>query len=442
MTLIPRVRRSLRRLAGVLVLSLSAAALGPVPEVQAQGRGGPGGFLGGPGGFGDVLNPSVTSRDLDRYADILSLNPDQRAIVRELFGGYQEQYRAFAEQAREQMAAVRERMEAARGEGGEAGRRDQRGGGRPGGEFFAAMRDAFTRLRGERERMERTFFEDVKTILTPEQAAQWPRVERLRRRETTMSHGFIAGENVDLFRLLERMNLPADLTQALTPTLEQYEVELDQALVARNKVQEEGIDGFLGGRFGRPEEGLDMEKAQRAFQEAREASLRLRDVNRRFARQIEAALPEDRRQTFTRLFNEASFPEVYRESPVVRNVSAALGFSDLTADQRTRLIEVRDQFLRESAPVLDRLAKAIEEQQATMTVDQLMARFRGGDDNSPLGQARQARRELERSFSDRVRSILTPEQIERLPQGEGRGGFRGEGRGERGGGSPAERGRG
>jgi hypothetical protein len=367
------------------------------------------------GGLGDVLNPSVNSRDLDRYSDMLGLNADQRAVVRELFGGYQEQYRAFAEKAREDLANIRGRMEGGRG-GREGG---------PGmGEAFSVIRDTFTKLREERERMERTFFEDVRAILTPEQESIWPRVERTRRRETTMERGLIAGENVDLFRLIERMNLPAELRQQLSASLEQYEIDLDRALMERNKVQEEGIAGLLGGRFGRPEEGFDVERAQRAFQEAREASFRLRDVNRRYARQIEAQLPENHREQFARLFKEASFPEVYRESAVARNIATALGFADLTPEQRQRLIEVREQYLRESGPVADRLAKAIEEQQATMTVEQLMSRFRGGEDTSPLAQARQARRDLERTFGDRVRGILTPEQIERLPQGEGRrGGF-------------------
>lgn len=414
-----RANRPLRRLIGVVVLAVIGGTLAPLPSAYAQGGrgggpGGMGGFFGGMGGgFGDVLNPSVNSRDLERYSDVLGLNADQRAVVRELFGGYQEQYRAFAEKAREDLANMRGRME------GERGQRE--GGGRGMGEAFNAIRETFTRLREERERMERTFFEDVRVILTPEQEALWPRVERMRRRETTMERGLMAGENVDLLRLVERLNLPSDLRQQLAGTLEQYEVELDRALVERNRVQEEGLSGLMAGRFGRPEEGFDMERAQRAFQEARESSMRLRDVNRRYARQIEGQLPEDRRAQFTRLFNEASFPEAYRESAVSRNIAVALGFADLTAEQRQRLTEVREQYARESGPVADRLARAIEEQQATMTVEQLMARFRGGEDTSPLAQARQARRDLERTFGDRVRAILTPEQIERLPQGDSRG---------------------
>lgn len=416
-----RVRRPRLRLVGVIALALAAGTLGVAPDAHAQGRGGGpggmggmGGFMGGMGGgFGDVLNPSVNSRDLDRYTDILTLNADQKAVVRELFGGYQDQFRAWAEKTRDEMAAIRGRMEAGRG-----GQQEGRGG----GEAFTALRETFTKLRTEREKMEQVFFDDVKMLLTPEQEALWPKVERTRRRETTMGRGFVAGENVDLFRIVERLNLPADLKQTVAPTMDQYEVDLDRALIDRNKIQEEGISNFMGGRFGRPDEGFDMEKAQRAFQEARDVSIRLRDVNRRYARQLEAQLPEDRRAGFTKLFNEASFPEAYRESAIVRNVTAAMGFADLTPDQRQRLTELRDQYTRESAPMADKLAKAIEEQQGTMTIEQMMSRFRGGDDASPVAQARQARREQERSFGDKVRSILTPEQIERLPQGEGRGG--------------------
>ncbi|MBM4109211.1 MAG: hypothetical protein FJ255_10450 [Phycisphaerae bacterium] len=418
-----RLRRPRLRLVGVIALALSAGALVPADALaQGRGGGGPGGFggmMGGMGGgFGDVLNPSVNSRDLDRYGDILGLSADQKGAVRELFGGYQDQFRAWAEKTRDEMAAIRGRMEAERG---------QRGEGRGAGEAFNAIRESFTRLRGEREKMEQVFFEDVKTILTPEQEALWPKVERTRRRETTMARGFVAGENVDLFRVLERLNLPADLRATLTATLDQYEVDLDRALVDRNKVQEEGISNFMGGRFGRPDEGFDMEKAQKAFQEARDVSIRLRDVNRRYARQLEAQLPEDRRAGFNKAFNEASFPEAYRESAIVRNVTAAMGFADLTPDQRQRLTELRDQYTRESGPMAERLAKAIEEQQATMTIEQMMSRFRGGDDASPVAQARQARREQERAYGDKVRSVLTPEQIERLPQGDGRGEDRGGG---------------
>jgi hypothetical protein len=391
---------------------------------RQEGRGGGprGGGFGGFGGMGDMMNAPVNSREIDRYGQMLKLSADQKTVVKELFDGLQEDFRGRADAVQEQIDKAREQAR----DGDNSG--------------FMAMRDTMTKFREERATLEKTFLQDFQAVLTPEQQALWPKVERVRRRDTTINRGLMAGERVNLFEIVEESKLPSDVMTQVTPILDQYEVDLDRVLIERNKVQEEGIATFTRGGFGRQGEPPDMEKMQKAFNEGREASVKVRDTNRRYAKQIEGVLPEERKAAFDAAVKEASFPDVYRPSQVTRQITSVSGFADITADQKQQLSDLKEQYARESSPLADKLATAQEEQQMKMSAQDMMQMFRG-EQEGPVADLRRQRRELDRAFGEKLKAILTPEQVERLPQQDDRGGGPGGGNGGQGGnrGDRAER---
>jgi len=263
------------------------------------------------------------------------------------------------------------------------------------------------RFQEEARKMEQGLLADLRTLLTPEQASRWELVERTRRRERTLGQGQMSGERVDVIRLTRELELDPALRSSIDEVLAQYELDLDRALVKRNEAYERIRSGF-----GRMRDG-DFSEMEDLMNAAREASRRVRDVNERYARQVSGLLPEDLRASFEKRVREAAFPQVYRASRVQRQLDAALEFEDLSDEQRERLGAIRASYLRDSEALNERLARAWREAEDSMEIRQM---FRGGLNEGELGELRRQRRELDQQFGERLREVLTDEQLDRLPR--------------------------
>lgn len=376
------------RLAGIVMFA--AAALVCSPAHAQPGRGG--GF----GGMGpEMLQPSVSTRDLERYARMLSLTDEQNEAAKALLEGFQAEYERAAKVMREATDAAREEFRETR-------------------DFtvWQDLRPKMEAFRDQRNKIESAFLSDVKSLLTDEQAAIWPRIERARRRDSTMRRGILSGEGVDLVRLSEEFKAEGPTAEAVRTLLDQYEAELDRALVERNEIYDSAMEQGMGmWRQG------DMQGMQELMNKGREAGIKVRDINRKFARQLQALLPEEEGHKFEATFRERSFPRVYRQTYAARAMDVAGEFDDLTADQQTQLAEVRSTFEREVAAVNQKWAAAIEESEQTATVADMMGM---GGGNESVRAARNARRDLENRALERLKALLTPDQASRLPDRRGR----------------------
>lgn len=445
-----------KRLSGLKALAVAGlvAVAGLAAPTQAQDFGGRGG-----GGGGGMFTAGVNSRDLERYQDMLNLTRDQRDTIKALFEGYQEQSRTKGQEMRDKMQDMRDQMR----DGGDAASR-------------RGMGQMMTEFRQQRDKMDNAFFTDVQAILTPEQKTVWPKVEMTRRREQNINRGLMSGERADLFRIIEQENLPADLKAKLQPVLDQYAVDLDRELTNRTKIFDENMTKAMD-LMGQGDPAQMTEKFEPMLKQAREAAVKVRDVNRRYARQIEELLPEDRKAVFGQAFKQASFPNVYRQTQASRQIVAAQGFADLTEDQKTAIAALKDSHSRDTSALEEKLATATEDSEMKMTADQLMRRLgggfmmggrggqggggpgggqggnaggqqrggqargnqgggaatppgdrnaqnnqgrggRGGFEDGPVGELRDKARELDRTASDSLKKILRPEQVDRLPQRE------------------------
>lgn len=417
-----------RRFALSLALAAGIAAglgvVGPSSVALAQGGGGGGpGGRGGPGGFGGMfgggggmnLQPTLTSRDLDRAVKMLNLDKDQEDAAKALLEAYQQSYTTKAQ-------AVRDRMDKAREDFRET--RDP--------SVWTEVRKEAEKFRPVGEQMTQTFMNDLKSILNEQQAAKFPGFERALRRNQTMNRGLLSGERVDLVSLLEKQNIPEQSRAEIAPLLEQYEIDLDRELQARTKLWDElapkmaDLMPQMFGGGGAPKELQDI------MDKGRDAGMRVRDVNRRYARQISALLPESSKAAFDAEFEKESYPMAFRDTRISRQLAAVKGFADLTAEQKDAIAQLGDTFTRESESLTRQLIEATDKMESTVTADQLMAMFRpGGNDDSPVGQINRKRRDLNQSTQDKLEAILTPEQIKRLPQDDrGRGGPGGDTQGQ------------
>lgn len=383
------------------------------PALAQDGPGGRGGGFGAFGGFGggmggDALTPGFNSRELDKFGDMLAMTPEQREDMKLLFEGYMEEFQAKAGEARDAMESARDEFRESRDPS-----------------VWEGVGQKMREFRDSSQKMEATFFADMRSLLTEEQAASFERVERLHRRETSLRRGFISGERVNLFSLVEDLELAEDAAAPLADVLHLYEVDLDREIVRRTAEQEkifEELDQLR--RDG------DFEAMQGIVEKGRESSVRVRDVNRRYARQIEGLLPAEKQAEFQAAFQRESFPMVYRPTRASRMIAAAEGFADLTAEQAQAIGTLKGGYTRDLDGVNAKLAKAQEDMEMNFEIREM---FRGGGDQGEAGELRQQRRELDDATIASLQKILTPAQIERLPQDDERGGR------ERGGGGQRQR---
>jgi Spy/CpxP family protein refolding chaperone len=349
---------------------------------------------GGPDSAGQISRTS-----LDRYAETLGLDEAQRDMARTLHEGYVAAYQDAARERREAIGALTRSADDAEDRSA----------------FRERMPEIMRRFRDRTAELEKSFLDDLRSVLTPEQARAWPRVERMRRRETGLARAGLAGESVDLIEVVRALGLRAE---GLAETLDQYEADLDRTIRERAAAMEEFREVRPGD--GRP---LDAEAMRAMMAKARESGEKIREVNRAYARRIEALLPESARPGFSGEVRRRSFPQVYRTPHTLRLYEAAARFDDLAPAQRQQIEEDRRSYERELAVVNERWADAVLEsekdgQSGAVSADGQLMRFRFGDDPGPLQEARKARRELDERFRDRLLNRLSQDQKDRLPKRE------------------------
>lgn len=410
MKLVSVVANALTRVSKLVLISglaiASVTAFTTAAHAQ-PGRGGGmgmmGGMFGGMGGMGQGMEASYTSRDIDRASEILGFDNGQKEAVKVFFDAYQASFQDEAAKFREKMDKAREAFNEDRDPA-----------------VWDGVRKAGEELRAKREKLDAEFNENIKSVCTDAQKPNWPKYERVHRREAGLDrNSFLSGERVNLFTLTEKIEMPSENKAQVTNLLDQYDVELDRELVNREKVQkelmEEGQKLFSNIRGFQDIQNLDGKKINALIEKGREASIRVRDVNRRFFKQIAAALPADKKTGFEEEFQKQSYPMVYRQTRAQRSLDAAIGFGDLTAEQKTAVETIRTNYLRDLATLNTQAAEAQEKQEMEMSFEKMM-NFMNQDD--PAAQIRTKKRELGDKSLESLKATLNEEQIKRLPAGE------------------------
>jgi hypothetical protein len=389
-------RIATRRMSVAAALGLASVVLVPGPGVWAQNLVvSATSTIGGPGGGGQISKTS-----LDRYAQVLGLDDAQREMARTLHDGYAEAYQAAGKDRRDQMSALMRSSE-------ETGDRTV---------FRDKMPEVMKTYRQRTDELEKSFLGDLRALLTTEQAASWPKVERMRRREVGLPRGSgLAGEGIDLTEVARALDLKVE---GLSATLDQYELDLDRAIQDRLAEMQKFADVRPG------PDPMRMDAMQEMMAKSRELGAKIRDLNQSYARRIESLLPDSAKPAFSTEMRRRTFPQVFREPHTMKQYAAALGFSDLTTDQRASIEADKASYDRDLAAANDRWIQAImdseKDGQSGMVSlgDGQMMRMSFGEEPGPLNDARKARRELDERFRDRLASRLTKAQQERLPKRE------------------------
>jgi len=377
----------LSRIRSVAAIAAVALVLALTPVSRAQfGMGDPSQFT-----F------PVTKRNVEDYAKRLSMTPDQREGALALLDGYKAGVKAVRE---EMQKAMRELMEKVSDSGD-----------------WSQMKDAGKVMQPLAEKLEKLdsgLMLDIKALLTEEQAAKFPAIERMRRRDKDLKFAMVAGVRVDLVAALESLKIDPASDPRLAEAVEAYEVDLDRALVSREQAQKT----FQEDATKNTEKMMqgDMSAMGEMFKKWQEIERPVRDLNKRHARLISGLLPEGKRAAFDDEFKRRAFPRVYRESAAEKAMAAAEKFEDLTAEQKKSIADLRSQYEHDAAPINARWAAAIEERDDKGFNPMAMMMGGGGDKDNPVVQERKARRDLDKAARTKLEGVLTESQKGKLPE--------------------------
>jgi len=352
------------------------------------------------GGMDEMDEPPVTSADVERMAEIFELSEDQRDAIANLHQAMLSEFERAAKRMRTIADGMEEEIDQNRdfsilGE-------------------WVGVAVSFQRYT---ERLTKAFHDDARLLLTEDQWQGWPAYERARRRGDAFDRGseMLSSEHVDLIGLVEEMNLPEEVDEDVRAVLRRYELDLDRMLVemeAEQEEQEEEIKERMS-TMTNPLTNLNFFSEQ--MKTVRKRELRMRKLTESYAARIRSSLPQEMQPRFTDRFNEAEWPDVYRDNYVTSAFETVLDLEDLTSEQRERVLEARARYEDRLETVNREWTRALREsdEKDKGIFDFFTAR------EAELQEAESARDELDKQTFDRLKSLLTEKQRARLPGEEG-----------------------
>jgi hypothetical protein len=385
-------RRTARPLA-VLAIAAVMAAARPT-EAQAGRR-----ML-----FAEAFRPDIMQRDLTLMVQQLQLEEWQRPVVEALIGDYATAFNTGVE-------ALKDRMRAASEEA-------VRSGSQGGDQTLQKVLEPLAGWRAEKEQMLAKFSTDVKSQLGAQQLERWPAFERALRRERLLPEGDLSGERVDLFALLARMQPTPAEEQSTATVLAQYEIMLDQALVARSQRTKDVLP-----RLEAAMSAMDYERMGDLQDQAMQASVAVRDVNDAAIESIAGALG-GRGPEFRKAALEAGYADAYRIHPVMVLMQQVRRLESLSPEQVAQVDALMQEFAAacdEASSKLATVVRAEEPKAAKRRAKAMMERKAGTAASAPgtkpddeVAKARAEKEAMGNPYRERLMAILNPEQLAEL----------------------------
>jgi len=356
-------------------------------------------------GGGDMMQLAIGRESVERYSDFLGFDDLQRETAQMLHQDYIDKFKSASDTIENAMMKLQE-------EAGKSG--DWQSMMKPMGKIMLGFMDRL-------EVLESAFFEDLKMLaIEPGQMEAFDRVERARRREEAELAGqmsVVSGGTLDLHAIAREVEVSGN--EAAREALLAYEAEIDpvyKRLVERSTKFSRGwLERMRDMDDDDESMGWDAEamtEMQEAMSDMRELGTQGKAINARYARQIMQMLPAENQAKWDLEVKRRTWPTVYRASKAERQIEAAGKLDDLNSEQQENLAAIRESYQREAAPMNERWAKAIDEQQA----EGQQGWWGWGGESTEADEVEKEREELDERFVERVLSVLTPEQIERMPE--------------------------
>jgi hypothetical protein len=440
----------------VLVVALFTTAL----LAQPSGRRGGGGFSSMMSGGG--MTPDYMLRDLQKFKETFVLTEDQMMIVEQILRDYDESFREATEASQEGISGsfrsmrgteddpasqkrdelrqrsrdLRDKLDAARKLGDEADtakmqeaiqsemsairnemnedrtarwQSDER---QTAFEEIALMIQDQLRLKRQ---MKNELEGDLVILLSEEQLALWPALQRQLIRDRLLPFGRLSGETVDVMALVDQQDFDEDTLNTLSPAIDEWDIQVATALTARDDYMVE-TQGVLMSAMSSMDTsaGLDVMKTQGTLAES------VRTINDNAIGTIVLLLPVETSKAFDAEAKLRGYPRIYRTTQVERSYQAAQELEGLEEDILAAIVDLEVSLLSELAYANDHILSEThrwESQESLDRMNRFAQRMSGGSSEravSPIREAEDARGIIEDSYLEQLKMLLTEEQIEAL----------------------------
>lgn len=352
---------------------------------------------------GPLFTP-IRRSSLPLFAKTLNLDKDQLATVVLLHNGYKEALRHAA-------ASLDKAEEVAR----ESHEKKKSGQPMPDTDY-----EQVTAFVTQADKLTQGFFDDIKEVIRPEQAAKIEDVQRQQRRISGLRFAIAAGEDLDMMRLATDLKL--DTTPEIAQLLQQYESDFDALMKSKRTTFQALFDALH--KLQQDGHSPDPEAMLPAITKMVAHSMKVRDANRAVAKSIASLLTDAHRETWENEIRLRSYSRVFKQSFVAANVAKSLELPDLSDDQRNRITSLQETYTRELLPINIKWTVAIEDKLTQflekgiafiMELEMLEHSEAQQRDKDSLYAARKARFDLDAATFARLTSILSPAQFELLP---------------------------
>ena len=438
----------------VVVITLVTAS----SFAQPSGRGG--GFSSMMGGGG--MSPDYMLRDIQKFNLALQLSEDQLVIVEQILRDYDESFREASDASREgigssfssmrgseddperqrrnelrtQSRELRDKLESAKKLNSDTDTtqlqkelskkidsireemQQQRTDAWQSPERQAAMEEMALLMQDQlrlKHQMKVELEGDLVAILTEEQLALWPALERQLIRDRLLQLGRLSGESVDIMALVEQQEYEDAVLIDILPAINEWDVHVSAALEARDLHMIETQGTLMSSMHSTDTSAtVGVLAAQSELAEA------VRDINDNAVESISLLLSADKSTLFNNEAKLKGYPRIYRTTRVERAYAAAKELEDLEADILQAIIELEEAMLIELAYSNEQIyleTHRWESQEQIDRVNRFSQRMSGGSSEraeSPIRIASNAKSAIEDNFISQLKMLLTEEQIKTL----------------------------
>lgn len=239
-----------------------------------------------------AFQPSLRSHEIRITARILGLADPERDALSALYDGHCETLKARAAEIASAREEILERAQATSDL-----------------DVARIPKETEDAWKAEANQAKAAFLDDLKVLLTKEQADRWPLVERELRRFKSLDRGRIAGEKLDLIRLVDEHAPAAWKNPDIANLLASYVQSLDAALIRRD-AQLDAVDGSEFAKLAHS----DRAAAESMWRTVISLRVGVRDINLKTAEQVAALLPEDDAESFRGEVFKAAYPRIAKPS--------------------------------------------------------------------------------------------------------------------------------
>lgn len=361
--------------------------------------------FGGQAGFAEAFRPDFLARDMNLFVETLQVEDWQRPILETLLEDYQVSFNAGVEQVRQRMSELKDAV---------AGASPDR--------VMSMIMGPIDQWTREKAALRDKFLGDVKSQLSPAQQENWPRFERALRREKFLDQGELSGESLNLLLVLRETQLSPAAMSAIRPTVDEYELRLDEALQTRQSqiasVQEDVKEAMSANDFDAGLRAMSMIMASRVMvRQSQDAGIE--SIAKALADSGEEAAAAE----FKASALQRGYAKVYRDDPVLPLFARALEIEDLTPDQRGALTALQGSYLQEVDAVNLRFVEVLRTEEpreperriAMMKARQANQPIVGNRESEAIAAIRSEREDLYQRTREAIFAILNPAQQALMP---------------------------